>query len=256
MSQELYYYSPDNGTSWEGPFDAQQMNELRASGVVQPSFPIYSDAGRDAPTAPQYQSVVPPPMPPQGGQQSAVYPQPQGYPQGIPQIQGYVQPPVDPTYTPSRQSEPSPIRELFIVKFDGRMRRQKFWISQFLFSLISIGSFVHLVIVWWFLTLVPVWSLRLAFGRWAGVAPESWITLVSVPFWMLCLYVMLVGLLLSYFVLVGFGMAVRRLHDIGKSGRMVLLGAIPIIGWIHLLIMLYCTDSQRRTNKWGPNPME
>ncbi|MCL4117892.1 UNVERIFIED_CONTAM: hypothetical protein GTU68_045002 [Idotea baltica] len=49
--------------------------------------------------------------------------------------------------------------------------------------------------------------------------------------------------------------AVRRLHDIGNSGWYYLLVFIPIIGWIWLLI-LFVTDSESGTNKWGPNPKE
>jgi len=49
--------------------------------------------------------------------------------------------------------------------------------------------------------------------------------------------------------------AVRRLHDVGKSGWMLLICLIPIVGAIWLLV-LYCTDSQPGSNKWGPNPKE
>jgi uncharacterized membrane protein YhaH (DUF805 family) len=48
-------------------------------------------------------------------------------------------------------------------------------------------------------------------------------------------------------------LSVRRLHDVGKSGYMILLAFLPIIGWIWLFV-LYVTDSQLGTNKWGPNP--
>lgn len=46
---------------------------------------------------------------------------------------------------------------------------------------------------------------------------------------------------------------VRRLHDVGKSGFMILLLFLPIIGWIWLLVLLF-TDSQPGANKWGYNP--
>ena len=45
---------------------------------------------------------------------------------------------------------------------------------------------------------------------------------------------------------------VRRLHDIGKSGWMLLIGLIPYIGGIILLI-LYCKDSMG-DNEYGTNP--
>jgi uncharacterized membrane protein YhaH (DUF805 family) len=45
---------------------------------------------------------------------------------------------------------------------------------------------------------------------------------------------------------------VRRLHDTGRSGWWILIGIIPIIGWI-LLIVWFCTDSEA-DNQYGPNP--
>ncbi|HYJ26876.1 MAG TPA: DUF805 domain-containing protein [Nocardioides sp.] len=46
--------------------------------------------------------------------------------------------------------------------------------------------------------------------------------------------------------------AVRRLHDTDRSGWWILIGLIPIIGWI-LLIVWFCTDS-KPDNQYGPNP--
>jgi uncharacterized membrane protein YhaH (DUF805 family) len=47
--------------------------------------------------------------------------------------------------------------------------------------------------------------------------------------------------------------AVRRLHDIGKSGWWLLIGLVPFIGGIWLLV-LYVRDSQPGDNAYGPNP--
>ena len=53
----------------------------------------------------------------------------------------------------------------------------------------------------------------------------------------------------------GLAVAVRRLHDVGKSGWMLLIALIPLIGAIWLLVLLF-TDSQKESNKWGQNPKE
>lgn len=53
----------------------------------------------------------------------------------------------------------------------------------------------------------------------------------------------------------GLAVSVRRLHDVGKSGWMMLICLIPFIGAIWLLI-LFCTDSQDGANKWGENPKQ
>ncbi len=47
--------------------------------------------------------------------------------------------------------------------------------------------------------------------------------------------------------------AVRRLHDTGKSGWWVLFGLIPVLGWIVLIIFMFI-DSQPGDNQYGPNP--
>ena len=53
----------------------------------------------------------------------------------------------------------------------------------------------------------------------------------------------------------GLAVTVRRLHDIGKSGWWILIGIIPIIGWI-IMIVWAATDSQPGTNAWGPDPKQ
>jgi uncharacterized membrane protein YhaH (DUF805 family) len=51
----------------------------------------------------------------------------------------------------------------------------------------------------------------------------------------------------------GLSVAVRRLHDIGKSGWFLLIVLIPIIGGIWLLV-LFCTEGTKGTNEYGPDP--
>jgi uncharacterized membrane protein YhaH (DUF805 family) len=58
---------------------------------------------------------------------------------------------------------------------------------------------------------------------------------------------------LSLFV-PALAVAVRRLHDSGKSGWWYLIAFVPL-GGIVLLIFL-CQDSQPSQNEWGPNPKE
>jgi uncharacterized membrane protein YhaH (DUF805 family) len=47
--------------------------------------------------------------------------------------------------------------------------------------------------------------------------------------------------------------AVRRLHDTGKSGWWVLILLVPFVGWIALLILLVL-EGQPGDNEYGPNP--
>lgn len=56
-------------------------------------------------------------------------------------------------------------------------------------------------------------------------------------------------------LLPGMAVTVRRLHDTGRSGWMLLVGLIPLIGKIWL-ITLMLDDGQQGENKYGINPKE
>lgn len=53
----------------------------------------------------------------------------------------------------------------------------------------------------------------------------------------------------------GLAVVVRRLHDVGKSGWMILIAFIPLIGGIWLLVLMM-TDSHQGKNQYGENPKE
>lgn len=51
------------------------------------------------------------------------------------------------------------------------------------------------------------------------------------------------------------GVTIRRLHDIGKSGWMILIAFVPLIGSIWLIILL-ATDSVPEENEYGQSPKD
>ncbi len=66
----------------------------------------------------------------------------------------------------------------------------------------------------------------------------------------------ILGLLFIYALAIlipGLAVTVRRLHDTGKSGWMILLGLIPIIGGIIVLVFTVL-DSTPGANGHGPDP--
>ena len=63
------------------------------------------------------------------------------------------------------------------------------------------------------------------------------------------------GLYTLAVLLPGLAVAARRLHDTGRSGWLLLLALIPLIGAI-ILIVFYVQDSKPGPNKYGPNPKE
>jgi uncharacterized membrane protein YhaH (DUF805 family) len=86
-------------------------------------------------------------------------------------------------------------------------------------------------------------------------------------FWWFFLFqlivIMVLSVLLSFLgtiaslalLLPGLAAAVRRLHDIGKSGWWILIGLIPLIGWI-IAIYWATKESQPESNNWGAPPAD
>ena len=102
------------------------------------------------------------------------------------------------------------------AQFTGRSRRSEYWYFTLVNILISMG----------FNILTAVTEVGL-FGMLGS----------------------LVGLAL---VIPGLAVAVRRLHDVGRSGWWYLI-ALTGIG-IFVLLYWFVQDSEAGANKWGPNP--
>ena len=98
--------------------------------------------------------------------------------------------------------------------FSGRARRKEYWMF-FLFNIIVSLIFFFLGILIRFSYLEPLYVLA-----------------VLIP---------------------SIAVAVRRLHDTGRSGWWILIGFIPFVGAIILLVFMVL-DSQSEANQYGPNP--
>ena len=108
------------------------------------------------------------------------------------------------------------------VNFQGRARRKAFW----MFALFNIIAIVVLTFVEGFI----------------GLRGESGYGILS-------------GLYSLAVILPALALAVRRLHDTGRTGWWILIGLIPLVGPIVLLVF-YVQDSQPGANQYGPNPKE
>lgn len=100
------------------------------------------------------------------------------------------------------------------AKFDGRASRPSFW--------------------WWVLFVIIVSVVANILD--AAIDAQIFTFIVSL------------GLLLP-----GLSKAIRRLHDTGRSGWWVLIGLIPLIGFIVLLIF-YLEKSDPAANEYGAAP--
>jgi uncharacterized membrane protein YhaH (DUF805 family) len=102
------------------------------------------------------------------------------------------------------------------VGFSGRARRTEFW----MFALFN------------FIVAVVLYVISLAIGT------------------------LLLSDLYSLAVLLPtLALAVRRLHDTGRSGWWLFIALIPFAGWIVLLVF-DVSDSAPGVNQYGPNPKE
>ncbi len=63
------------------------------------------------------------------------------------------------------------------------------------------------------------------------------------------------GLYTVVMIIPSLAVAVRRLHDTGKSGWMILIAFIPLIGAIWLFVLMV-TEGDSGANEYGPNPKE
>jgi uncharacterized membrane protein YhaH (DUF805 family) len=54
-------------------------------------------------------------------------------------------------------------------------------------------------------------------------------------------------------IIPNYAVAVRRLHDVGKSGWMLLIAFVPLIGAIWLLV-LFVSEGNSGENQYGPDP--
>lgn len=110
------------------------------------------------------------------------------------------------------------------ANFNGRARRSEYWYYTLMNFIILIGLQILI-----------------------GICAMSSLGVVS----------MILGIVYFIYALAtlvpSLAVAVRRLHDTGKSGWFFLIALVPIIGSIWLLV-LFCTDGDQGENAYGPDP--
>lgn len=65
--------------------------------------------------------------------------------------------------------------------------------------------------------------------------------------------VLLLGIYSLAALIPSLAVAVRRMHDIGRSGVWLLICLVPVLGWIFLVIWM-AQDSEPGSNQYGSNP--
>ena len=117
--------------------------------------------------------------------------------------------------------------------FTGRLSRPGFW--EVLFSIVLIDVLLVLGRMYVADSGVP-W----------GPGPSSGLSLalVAATPWVF-------GVFIAWSLLAAM---VKRCHDRGRSGALILVGLIPVIGWLWLLIDLFVLEGEERRNRYGRPP--
>jgi uncharacterized membrane protein YhaH (DUF805 family) len=119
------------------------------------------------------------------------------------------------------------------AEFTGRSRRKEYWMWLL---------FVILV------TIVTTWlDIFLGLGGSAAGTTSGAGASFNVNFGLITILFMLATLV------PGLAVGVRRLHDLDKSGWMLLIGLIPFLGGLYLLF-LFAQPGTVGSNKYGPDP--
>ena len=106
--------------------------------------------------------------------------------------------------------------------FSGRARRSEYW--------------------WWYLFVTIVFIVAEIIDRAVGLTYSDltigggWLATIA-------------GIV---FLVPNLAVGVRRLHDTGRTGWWLLIGLVPLIGWI-VLLYFFILDSEN-DNQYGPYP--
>lgn len=137
--------------------------------------------------------------------------------------------------------------------FKGRARRSEFWWFSVLGWLLSIASYA--VVFWKMAKLDEVQAQvsEVMFDEEKLQALTAQAESYDSTFFLLIAIIGVISLLL---LLPSLGVAVRRLHDVGKSGWLLIGMIIPVVNIVVgiMLLIFYLKDSDRGTNKYGPSP--
>jgi uncharacterized membrane protein YhaH (DUF805 family) len=254
-----YYY--DNNGHKQGPITGGQLKELAKAGKISPGTMVETEEGKAAPArkvkgltfVEAAQPQTSPPHSPTAPNPFATAPSIAADPFADTPFVANVaaNPPI--AYAPPERkrswdydeddSEGFGFFDVITTKywqFDGRARRKEYWT----FTLIN--AFITMLMMALFMSInigIAKVVIENDMQRQIGDTPILVVMLVQ------GVIMLIYGL---YMLIPSLAVTVRRLHDVGFSGALILINFIPFGGVIFLIITLL--DSQENTNRYGPNP--
>ncbi|MGH8445523.1 MAG: DUF805 domain-containing protein [Solimonas sp.] len=108
------------------------------------------------------------------------------------------------------------LTQQFLLTYEGRINRQRYWA----FVLVYIAAAIVVGIV----------------AAILGIRALNWLFTVAAIYPSICV-------------------SIKRWHDRDKSGWWVLIGLVPVIGWIWSLVETGFLEGTRGDNRFGPDPL-
>ena len=126
--------------------------------------------------------------------------------------------------------------------FTGRARRREYW----MFTLI------HVIIMCTAMFIDNLWRTVPVDESYGIVAPLYKIAFFFPQYYVVRIHGMCGFLYMMAVLIPMLAVTVRRLHDIGRSGKWILVWLVPVIGfyWLIFLLAIEGTDD----NRYGANP--
>ncbi|GGR55533.1 membrane protein [Deinococcus seoulensis] len=122
------------------------------------------------------------------------------------------------------------------ANFQGRARRREYWMYTLINAIIT------------FVLAIPLFSVVMALIAEADASADPGAALTGTTLIFATIYALYA---LATFI-PSLAIAVRRLHDTGKSGWWYLLNLVPMGSLVIFIFTIL--DSESGSNKWGPNP--
>ena len=129
--------------------------------------------------------------------------------------------------------------------FLTRASRSEYWIFTILMTVINL--LVVGIMIGYFLVLIKNGTLD------SNMSEEAFVQALMTSSAFMFVFVLI--FISSIISCPWYAVAIRRLHDVGKSSWWLLLNFVPIIGGICFFI-LTVLPGQAGENQWGPNPLE
>jgi uncharacterized membrane protein YhaH (DUF805 family) len=127
--------------------------------------------------------------------------------------------------------------------FQGRINRLAYWLGSILTSVLSLVIY----------TVVQIVGAQMKMDASQAQAGGSAQAVMSVLAGSLA--VLLLVLVIDAIVFwMSLAVSMKRWHDRGKSGWWVLMGFLPIVGWIWTFVECGCLPGDPGANQYGPSP--